>query len=71
LIGFRSPDVGTGWLFGLEVASSSHPTLFLTVPEDWLGDSADEVGVMLEVGLSLLSFEKTRPKNERAFESWL
>jgi len=73
LMGFRSPELGTGWLFGLEVASSSHPTLFRVVPDDWLGDSTDELGVILDAGLAVVSFslEKTRPKIEVAFEWWL
>lgn len=73
LMGFLSPEVGTGWLLGLEVASSSHPTLFRVVPDDWFGESADELGVILKAGSAVasFSFEKIRPKNKAAFDSWL
>lgn len=70
-MGFRSPEFGTGWLIGLEVASSSQPTRFLDVPVDWFGDSADEFGVMLDAVLAVVSFRRTRPKNDLAFDPWL
>jgi hypothetical protein len=71
LMGFRSPEVGTGRLTGLVVASSSHPTFFRTVPEDWLGDSADEMGLTVDAGFAMRSFEETRSKNEWALDSSL
>lgn len=52
LIGFRCPEDDDG--AGLDVVRSSHSTLFRDALDEGFGDSADELGVMVEAASTRL-----------------